>query len=271
PRTPGSRSPQPRDGGSRSAAQEGRRAAASRVAELAARRTARRSWRPGQRTVLALAGTVVLAVLAGWVLLASPWLRVEQVRVTGTERTDVAAVRALVDGQEGRPLAGVDVSSLAEEVSALPLVASTDVTRSWPSTLVVRVHERQAVAAVPVTSGGVDLVDDRGRVLVHAGSAPPGVPLVSVDVDAAGADALLAALSVNGALPAGLRARVAGITATSPQAVRLRLADGPEVVWGGVDRPQRKAEVLERLLADPEVAAAERVDVSAPDAAAVAS
>ncbi|NIZ92757.1 cell division protein FtsQ/DivIB, partial [Kineococcus rubinsiae] len=246
-------------------------ASASRVAELAARRAVRRSWRPGPRTVAGAAALVLLAVVAGWVLLGSPWLRVTDVRITGTERTDVGAVQAIVDGERGSALAGVDVSGLADEVSALPLVASTDVVRSWPSTLLVRVHEREAVAAVPVTSGGVDLVDDRGTVLVHAGTAPPGVPLVSVDVDAAGPDALLAALAVNGALPTELRARVTAISATSPEAVRLQLTDGPEVVWGGVDRPQRKAEVLERLLSDPEVAQAQRVDVSAPDAAAVAS
>jgi len=275
PRTgPGGASPvraAARGAAARPAAQEARRAAGARVADLAGRRSAHPGRRPGPRTVAALAVVVVAAVVLGWVLLASPWLRVDDVRITGTERTDLAAVQAIVDGERGRPLARVDVAALAGEVSALPLVASTDVVRSWPATLEVRVHEREAVAAVPVTAGGVDLVDDRGHVLVHAASAPPGVPLVSVDVDAAGPDSLLAALAVNGALPTALRARVAGISATSPAAVTLRLTDGPQVVWGGTDRPGRKAEVLQRLLADPEVAKAQRVDVSAPDAAAVAS
>ncbi len=40
-------------------------------------------------------------------------------------------------------------------------------------------------------------------------------------------------------------------------------------MWGDASRPERKAEVLVRMLADPTVAAAGSVDVSAPDAPAV--
>jgi len=40
-------------------------------------------------------------------------------------------------------------------------------------------------------------------------------------------------------------------------------------VWGSAERPERKAEVLQRMLADPTVAAAAEVNVSAPDAPSV--
>lgn len=238
------------------------------MADLAGARSARRG-RPGRRVLTALVAAVVLAVLAGWVLLASPWLRVQDVRISGTERTELSAVQTLVDGERGAALAGVNTRSLAARVGALPLVASVDVRRVWPSTLDVVVHEREAVAAVPSVGGGFDLVDENAKVLVQADAAPAGVPTLAVDVAAAGAGALQAALDVNGTLPAELRSRVAQIAATGPDAVTLQLADGPRVVWGGAERPERKAEVLERLLADPSVASAATVDVSAPDAPAV--
>nr|WP_240897660.1 FtsQ-type POTRA domain-containing protein [Kineococcus vitellinus] len=192
-------------------------------------------------------------------------MRVEQVRVEGTERTDRAAVEALVDDARGAALAGVGTGSLARRVEQLPLVASVDVTRSWPSTLRVVVHERQAVAAVPSRTGGVDLVDGDGTVLVHDDVPPPGVPTLDVDVAAAGPQALQAAIAVNGSLSPQVRSLVLSIAATSPDAVSLQLADGPRVTWGDASRPERKAEVLLRLLQEPAVAAADEVDVSAPD------
>ncbi|WP_432526100.1 cell division protein FtsQ/DivIB [Kineococcus mangrovi] len=216
-----------------------------------------------------LAGLLVVLVAAGWVLLSSPWLRVEQVRTTGVARTDPAAVQRVLRGLEGTPLARVDVRSLSRSLTALPLVQSVDVSRSWPSTLVVRVHERQAVAAVPSTTGGVDLVDGEGNVLVHAAAAPAGVPTLDVDVARAGDGALRAAIAVNASISDALRREVASISATGPDGVVLHVADGPAVVWGDAGRPERKAEVLLRMLADPTVDSAQRVDVSAPDAPAV--
>jgi cell division protein FtsQ len=212
---------------------------------------------------------VVLAVLAGWLLLASPWLRVVDVRVSGTERTERSAVQAIVDGERGSSLAAVNTRALAAQVAALPLVQSVDVTRAWPSTLDVVGHEREAVAAVPSTGGGFDLVDENARVLVKADAAPAGVPTLAVDVPAAGVSALRAALDVNGTLPADVRSRVAQISATGPDAVTLQLADGPRVVWGSAERPERKGEVLQRMLADPDLGSATVLDVSAPDAPAV--
>uniref|UniRef100_UPI003D7E93B0 cell division protein FtsQ/DivIB n=1 Tax=Kineococcus sp. SYSU DK005 TaxID=3383126 RepID=UPI003D7E93B0 len=226
--------------------------------------------RPGRRAALGAAVLAVLLAAAGWVALGSPWLRVQEVRVTGTERTDAEQVRALVDDRRGGALAAVDTRSLSRRVlAALPLVESVDVLRSWPSTLEVRVHERQAVAAVPSTTGGVDLVDADARVLQHAERAPAGVPLLSVDVERTRAGTLRTALAVNGSLSSAVRSRVVSITAASPDAVTLQLADGPAVLWGDASRPERKAQVLLRLLEDPAASAAASIDVSAPDAPAV--
>ncbi|WP_432541192.1 cell division protein FtsQ/DivIB [Kineococcus sp. SYSU DK002] len=274
--SPAAPSPRPRPAPRRAAAPRTAPPAAARsraragedVADLAGAREARR-WRPGRRALGALGGLLVLAVAAGWLLLASPWLRVETIRTTGLERTDPAAVASILDRARGSALAGVSTRSLSREVEDLPLVERVDVTRSWPSTLVVAVHERQAVAAVPSTSGGVDLVDGEGNVLVHEASAPAGVPTLDVDVAAAGSDALTTAIAVNATLSNELRSRVSSISATGPDAVTLHVEGGPEVFWGDDGRPERKSEVLLRLLAEDAVAGARSVDVSAPDAPAV--
>ncbi|MFB9378893.1 cell division protein FtsQ/DivIB [Kineococcus gynurae] len=246
-----------------------RRPGPERIADLAVVRASRR-WHPGRRTLLGALAVLLLLGAAGWLLLASPFLRVETVRVEGTRLTDPAQVQRLAEAALGRPMLTAGSGEGEREVEALPFVASVSVQRHWPHELIVRVEERVGVAAVPAASGGVDLVDASGVVRLHAETPPPGVPLLGVDVARAGVGALEAARQVNAALPPDLRARVAEITASSPDDVRLRLAEGPEVVWGGADRPERKVEVLQRLLADPDVAGAERIDVSAPDAPAVA-
>ncbi|WP_432511954.1 cell division protein FtsQ/DivIB [Kineococcus sp. SYSU DK001] len=250
------------------AAERSRTRTRADVADLAGARKARR-WRPGRRALGVLAGLVVLAVAVGWLLLASPWLRVETIRTTGLVRTDPAAVASILDRARGTALAGVNTRSLSRTVEDLPLVERVDITRSWPSTLVVTVHERQAVAAVPSTAGGVDLVDGEGNVLVHEADAPAGVPTLEVDVAAAGSDALTTAIAVNATLSNELRSRVSSISATGPDAVTLHVEGGPQVFWGDDGRPERKSEVLLRLLAEDAVAGARSVDVSAPDAPAV--
>ncbi|MCI2239707.1 FtsQ-type POTRA domain-containing protein [Kineococcus sp. TRM81007] len=265
---PGARPP--RDSG-RPAARGAQSRGGARVADLTGRLARRGALpRPGRRTALVAAVLAALLAALAWVAFGSPWLRVEQVRVVGASRTAPERATALVGELRGEALASVDTAEVARRVAGgLPLVASVDVERAWPSTLLVRLHERRAVAAVPSTTGGVDLVDADARVLQHAGAAPAGVPLLSVDVERSRPGTLRAALAVNGALPDDVRSRVASITAQSPDSVVLQLTDGPSVVWGDAGRPERKAQVLLRLLADPAASTAAAIDVSAPDAPAV--
>src|SRR4051812_20178292 len=124
--------------------------AADRLAAKAkAHRSARRR-RLGRRAVLGLAVLAPLALMS-WVLLASPLLAVRTVTVTGTDRLTPAQVRAAADVVRGTPLARVDAARIARRVEGLRQVSAVHVSRGWPSTLRLRVVERQPVAGV-VTS-----------------------------------------------------------------------------------------------------------------------
>ncbi|WP_345712768.1 cell division protein FtsQ/DivIB, partial [Kineococcus glutinatus] len=201
----------------------------------------------------------------------------------GTERTAAAEVAAITDGVRGTQLVRVDTGGIAERVARLPLVAGAEVERRWPSTLVVHVRERQAVAALPDGPDGYRVVDGDGTVLTRTSQVPTDVPSIDVDVDAAGAPTLRAALQVMRGLPSWLRSDVRDISAASPESVVLTLADGRVVRWGSAERSERKAEVLRALL-DAGVAAppdggdgegegkgdaAVTIDVSAPEHPAV--
>lgn len=207
--------------------------------------------------------TGVLGGLTWWAWDAGH-LDTRQVVVTGTDRVPVEQVQELAAVAVGTPLPAVDVGAVEDSVAELPLVLEVHVERRWPRTLGVVVVERVAVAVVP---GGVgyQVVDAEGVVLAEAAEPPPEVPLLRVDVERDGTDTLSAARTVLAALPVDLQRRTSDLSATSPADVRL-VVDGKQVRWGTAEQSERKAEVLQGLLAEVQ---ASLYDVSAPSAPAV--
>lgn len=212
---------------------------------------ARDERRAHRRALLRRAGWVLAAtapfVLAGWLLLASPWLVVDEVVVTGAERLTTAEVLAAADVELGLPLARVDTAGVAERVRGLGPVLSVEVDRGWPGTLEVRVVEREPVAAVG-RAPSFTLLDATGQRLGTVKAVPAGV--VRLGVAHAGPEdaATRAALTVLGDVPAGVRRHLAAIRAVSAEQVTLVLRDGRTVLWGGVEQARAKAAVLVPLL-----------------------
>ncbi|GAC1440396.1 MAG: FtsQ-type POTRA domain-containing protein [Mycobacteriales bacterium] len=222
----------------------GARLAAKATAERAARR-----HRLGRRLGYAAAGLVPL-VLIGWLVLASPLLSVRNVAVSGTSRLTAAQVRSAADVVRGTPLARVDAAAVVRRIEALPAVADVYVTRSWPSTLRLRVVERVPLAGV-VTSAGVTLVDATGTPFASQPALPAGV--VRLQLARLGSDdaTTRAALAVLSELPPPMRARVRIVRAVSPASVTLVLSDGRRILWGGVGDATLKAQAAEALLRLP--------------------
>ncbi len=216
------------------------------------------------RWVVGVMLAVALLVGAGWLVGWSPLLAVDNVRVSGApdDRTDAVLLAAAAP--MGQPLARVDTGAVAARVAELRWVADVDVDRSWPGTLVIDVQPRTPIAALH-SGGPWQLVDAEGVVYETADDQPAGVP--ELDLSPASSDEQLraAAVEVLVALPVDLRGQLASVTAETPEDVRLKLISGAEVRWGGVERSERKAAVLVRLLTQP----GRVYDVSAPDAPAV--
>lgn len=116
---------------------------------------------------------ILAAVLFG-VLLASvlrersfEWLgtelaAVDTIAVQGHARLTSAQVAAATAIDRGSQLADVDPEAVEARLLALPWVAEADVLRLPPSTLLVRVREREARALLTQASGENRLVDARG-------------------------------------------------------------------------------------------------------------
>lgn len=223
--------------------------AGPRLQERARTERASRRRRRLRHLAQALLALLPLAALA-WVVLASTWLAVDRVEVTGTGRLSVEEVVQAAAVPPDTPLARVDTGEVEDRISLLPPVAQVAVRRTWPGTLTVEVTERTPAAAVP-SGSGVTLVDAAGVLFGGESAQPAGVVRLEVADPGPEDPATRAALDVHGALPEALRSQVTVVQAASPSGVRLVLADGREVVWGRPGGTDTKAAAVLALLGRP--------------------
>ena len=211
--------------------------------------------------VLLVAAIVYLTV---W----SPVLDVREVQVVGAAPDQVEPVRAAAGVEPDTSLLWLDTGGVAARVRELPRVATVDVSRDWPGTLVVTVAEREPVLAAPAPSGGVVLVDATGFGYRTMPVRPPGVPGLTLPpgmLPSPDEPGTRAAADVVVALPAALRADLVEVRANGPYDVAFVLTGDREVRWGADADNERKAAVLGALLTRP----GSVYDVSTPDLAVV--
>ncbi|QGN57625.1 cell division protein FtsQ/DivIB [Nostocoides sp. HKS02] len=217
----------------------------------------RRPWR------LAAYAAVVLAVVAllVWAVGFSPLFAVRSVEVVGVPPAQVPAIRSLAEVPQGQPLARVDRKAVAGRVAQLATLADVSIELSWPSTLVIHASPRVPFLVVKNPQGQLQVVDASGLAYAHVDAAPKGVPVVNAASQAAlSRDALAAAVSVVRVLPDHLQRQVTRVVVSSADLVTLTLGR-TQVVWGGIDQPERKLTIMTALL----TGAPRVIDVSAPD------
>ena len=220
-------------------------------------------------------GLAAVAIVAGvaWALLGPRLLVVRSVQVTGAGTQSLRAqVLAAARVPTGVPLIRVNTGAVAQRVDGIRQVQSTQVSRSWPSMVVISVRLRTPVFAVAV-HGGYALVDAYGVDVRDSARRPPGLPLLQLTTGAlgtggaAGLTSLRPVASAGAAvlreLPPWLARRVAVVTAPTPTEVSLQLASGTVIVWGDSARAAEKARELTLLMRTH----ARRYDVSAPGTA----
>ena len=203
----------------------------------------------GKAVVFAAVGVTIVAVLA-WALLGSRLLVVRSVKVTGGgQAVPAAQVLAAAHVARGTPLIRVNTGAIARQVERLRQVQSVQVSKDWPSTVVITVTPRTPVFAVRV-AGGYALVDRFGVSIRDVASQPAGLPLLNVSPAAAlgGNPAVRAAAVVLTELPPQIARKVRDVSATSSSDVSLTLANGSVVVWGSTAQAKEKAKELTVLM-----------------------
>jgi cell division protein FtsQ len=213
---------------------------------------------------LVLLGLATAAVGAAF----SPLLDIDRVRVVGQhgDAARAAEVRAAADAEVGSPLLFADTGAIEERVEALPWVANARVARHFPGTITVSVSPRTPVAWAAAADGTVRVVDRSGRVVATALTPPPGLlQLLGVDPSSTADTVAPIAARVAGAVPADIRAGVAGVVVEHDQAV-LRLVNGTEVRLGAPRGVPAKARAAAAVLGSLTVGVPSYVDVRVPSA-----
>lgn len=205
-----------------------------------------------------LALFMVIALLGGgaFVTYRTPLLGLSQLEVTaatGDLNGDVSeSIKTAADLPRGTPLVTVDLAAVRRRVLAVPQVATADVSRHWPNTLVITVTQRVPVA-VTMANGSSYLLDDTGfPYLKVAGSqVPSGLLTIALATPGRDDPSTLAALAVVGAIKAPVRDAVISVGARSAYDVQLQLRDGRSVIWGSPDDAARKMQILPAVLTRP--------------------
>jgi cell division protein FtsQ len=194
--------------------------------------------------------TVLLALLAVWLVAFSSVLGVRTVTVRGAHHVTADRVRAAAAISAGAPLMRLDTAAVERRVEALPGVARATVRTDYPSSVIVTVTERTAVGYL---SSGRDyvLVDHTGDQYRTVKLKPHTLPLFSVPRGAEGKATGRAAAAVAGALTRDLLAKVGSVQALDPTSVTLLLHDGRVVRWGSPARSADKVRILPILLHQP--------------------
>ena len=197
-----------------------------------------------------LAALGIVGVMA-WALLGSTLLVVRSVQVAGNgAAVSTGQVLAAAHVARGQPLIWVNTGAIARRVAQLRQVQSAQVSRDWPTTLVITVQLRKPLFALPV-HGGFALVDAFGVNVRDAASRPPGLPLLTVNTDSGtlrASPAVRAAAAVLAELPQRAARQVRGVTTGGPNDVSVKLANGAIVIWGGAERGHIKAAELQMLM-----------------------
>jgi cell division protein FtsQ len=228
---------------------------------------ARAAGRRRLRIVVVAVGLVVL-VAALFGLAHSPLISARTVTITGAVRTTRAEILAVSGLGGDPPLIDVDVAADTRAIERLPWIKTASVRVSFPSSVRVVVTERRPVAALPLSSGGVALIDATGRVLADMTRGPAGiVSLAGLTGPPApggavrGAAGLLAAAA---ALPAGLVDRIAVLRSEPGRGIVAALRSGPQVILGTTADLPEKFIALATVLSEVSLQGIATIDLRAP-------
>ena len=121
--------------------------------------------------------TVVLLLVQ--VFYFSDVFAVQNVEVVGNHFSSADDVIGAANIEVGTPIARVDANGVSARVSALPAVASVEVRRVWPHSIVLAVTEPTPVAVVG-SPGNWQYVDFEGEIFGKLKSKPKGLLSLSL-------------------------------------------------------------------------------------------
>lgn len=117
--------------------------------------------------LLILALPIVTAAALAYYVVHSPWLTVQDVKVSGSDNLDEAQLIE-ISGIKGASMFDLETDKVLARLADIPQVASVSFERRWPNGVTLKVTERTAIALWSV--GGADYAIDSDGVVLGAGA-----------------------------------------------------------------------------------------------------
>jgi cell division protein FtsQ len=218
-------------------------------------------------------GLIVTALALGaqWTLHQS-FFRVQHVTFVGLRHESAAAVLK-ASGLASHPaMIGVNGATIEKNLSSFTWISALQVTKHWPNSVVVSVHESLAVAVAFTAAHVLEFVDDAGRALgpaPHTANLPTLTYLHPTGATWPFERAGRGAAYVASQLPRAFSSQVSVITEDAHGDVTLKMTTPVSFLLGPAQNLHAKFVAIASVIAHSTLAPGDVVDVSVPDELAV--
>ena len=249
-----------------------RRGASASNAAGAVTSPQRSGFTPLTKVLVTLGVTVTVLVLGGQWALHQSFFEVQHVSLSGVRHESSAQVLAASGLNEHPAMIDVSVANIEKNLEVFPWIESVSLSKHWPNSVVVIVHESDAVAVAFGPYHVLDYVDSQGR---NLGRAPLKINLPTlryVDAtkatwpfDGVGRSSALVASE----LPKAFASQVSVITEDSHGSVTLKMTTPVSFVLGPATQLRAKFVAVASVIAHSTLGVGDVVNVTVPDELAV--
>ena len=184
----------------------------------------------------------------------SPFFKISEVEVIGTERISAASVIETT-GILGESMFDADLAAAQRELYKEPLVYGVRIERDWPHTIRITIEERRPWGTWEQSS--VEYTIDREGVVLGVGPAPEGSPVIRssepgnrVQGDRVDYQAVDAAAELYEKLPRQLGTTVAEVAFIQGKGVQVTTTNGLTALFGDSSAISYKLSVWAALAAE---------------------
>jgi cell division protein FtsQ len=231
-----------------------------------------RRLRPLTRVVLSLGVVVSASVLGGQWVLHRSYFEVQHVSLRGLRHESGGRVLAASGLDEHPAMVDVSATSIEKNLAGFAWISSVTLSKHWPNTVIVTVHESRPTAVAYGPGHVLDYVDARGRDLGRAPLHANLPTLIYVDAtkptwpfEHAGRSAAVVAAS----LPRAFASQVDDVTENAHGSVTLTMTTPVTFVLGPATQLRAKFVAVASVIAHSTLAPGDVINVTVPDELAV--
>ena len=226
-----------------------------------------------RRRIVWVLGLLLLVGGGLWAVYLSPFLDVDEIRLSGIANASTERISGITDNLIGDPMARIDIEGTSDQIRELPWVKEVKIKRSWwGGDISVSVIERTPVA-VQAIADGFALVSREGKILQNVSEAG-GFPVIEGVANVEGwlneAEPALETAEQLGSAQ-DLAGQVRAIVATESGEVFLDLIGGGWVRIGDSRELPEKLRSVRTVLQEVGVRCDQMLDVRSPLAPAMTS